>query len=76
MSVNALKGLDALLSIVQMTGGVPVATVGIDNAYNAGLLAARMLSTDVPKILKKTSAFQKKLKAKVKLMNKKLKTSS
>jgi 5-(carboxyamino)imidazole ribonucleotide mutase len=73
VTVNTLNGLDALLSIVQMPGGVPVATVGIDNAYNAGLLAARMLSADSEKIIKKTLAFQKKQIAKVKLMNKKLK---
>lgn len=39
-----LDGLDALLSIVQMPAGVPVATVGIGNAYNAGLLAVRILA--------------------------------
>lgn len=38
-----LDGMDSLLSIVQMPGGVPVATVGVDNAKNAGLLAARIL---------------------------------
>lgn len=40
-----LEGLDSLLSIVQMPAGVPVATVGIGNAKNAGLLAARIIST-------------------------------
>lgn len=45
VKLKALDGLDALLSIVQMPGGVPVATVGIDNAKNAGLLAARILAT-------------------------------
>lgn len=72
VTVNTLNGLDALLSIVQMPRGVPVATVAIDNAYNAGLLAARILSTDSEKILKKTLDFQKKQKNKIKLMNKKL----
>lgn len=72
VTVNTLNGLDALLSIVQMPSGVPVATVAIDNAYNAGLLAARILSTDSDAILKKTLAFQKKQKNKVKLMNKKI----
>ena len=42
-SMSILDGLDALLSIVQMPPGVPVATVGIDNARNAALLAARIL---------------------------------
>ena len=43
IALPALSGLDSLLSIVQMPRGVPVATVGIDGARNAGLLAARML---------------------------------
>ncbi|MGZ3691668.1 MAG: 5-(carboxyamino)imidazole ribonucleotide mutase, partial [Pseudobdellovibrio sp.] len=73
VTVNTLNGLDALLSIVQMPKAVPVATVGIDNSYNAGLLAARMLSTDLEKLMKKTLAFQKAQKTKVKIMNKKLK---
>jgi 5-(carboxyamino)imidazole ribonucleotide mutase len=42
---TALAGVDALLSIVQMPGGVPVATVAIGNAKNAGLLAIRILAT-------------------------------
>ncbi|REJ76903.1 MAG: 5-(carboxyamino)imidazole ribonucleotide mutase [Acidobacteria bacterium] len=43
---RALRGLDSLLSIVQMPAGVPVATVGIGNARNAGLLALRILAAD------------------------------
>jgi phosphoribosylaminoimidazole carboxylase PurE protein len=43
-SMSVLDGLDALLSIVQMPPGVPVACVGVDNARNAGVLAARILS--------------------------------
>jgi 5-(carboxyamino)imidazole ribonucleotide mutase len=42
--LSVLDGLDALLSIVQMPPGVPVAAVGVDNAKNAGVLAARILS--------------------------------
>jgi 5-(carboxyamino)imidazole ribonucleotide mutase len=42
-SLSVLDGMDALLSIVQMPPGVPVATVGVDNAKNAGALAARIL---------------------------------
>lgn len=45
VSATCLKGEDALLSIVQMPAGVPVATVAIDNASNAGILAAQMLAT-------------------------------
>jgi 5-(carboxyamino)imidazole ribonucleotide mutase len=44
-SMSLLDGLDALLSIVQMPPGVPVATVGVDNARNAALLAARILGS-------------------------------
>jgi phosphoribosylaminoimidazole carboxylase PurE protein len=44
VNVTALNGMDALLSIVQMPKGIPVATVAIDNATNAGLLALRMLA--------------------------------
>ena len=73
VSVNTLNGLDALLSIVQMPSGVPVATVGIDASYNAGLLAARILSIDSDKILKHTQKFQAKQKIKVRKMNSNLK---
>ena len=45
VSLKNLEGMDSLLSIVQMPGGIPVATVGIDNARNAGLLAARILGS-------------------------------
>lgn len=68
VTVNTLKGLDALLSIAQMPKGIPVATVAIDNAFNAGLLAARMLSVDNALIMKKTSSFQEKQKRKAKKM--------
>ena len=44
-SLSVLDGLDALLSIAQMPPGVPVATVGVDNARNAAVLAARILAT-------------------------------
>lgn len=45
VSLKNLDGMDSLLSIVQMPGGIPVATVGIDNAKNAGILAARILGS-------------------------------
>ena len=45
VAITKLDGMDALLSIVQMPAGVPVATVGIDNARNAALLAIRILAT-------------------------------
>ena len=50
-----LDGMDSLLSIVQMPGGIPVATVGIGNAKNAGLLAARILGTSDAKVAKKVA---------------------
>ena len=50
-----LEGLDSLLSIVQMPAGVPVATVGIGNSRNAGLLAARIISSGTDEIAKTTA---------------------
>lgn len=53
--LKVLDGMDSLLSIVQMPAGIPVATVGIGNAKNAGLLAARILGTSNEAISKKVS---------------------
>ena len=53
---SKLDGLDSLLSIVQMPGGVPVATVGIDNAKNAGILAARIIGSADAAVAKKVEA--------------------
>lgn len=58
---GALSGKDALLSTVQMPPGVPVATVGIDNAKNAGLLAVQILATGDEELEKKLSNYKKKL---------------
>lgn len=52
VKLRELDGMDSLLSIVQMPGGVPVATVGINNAKNAGILAARILGIKHPEIRK------------------------
>jgi phosphoribosylaminoimidazole carboxylase PurE protein len=72
---SALQGEDSLLSIVQMPKGVPVATVAINNSYNAGLLALQILaaggSKKDEKILKKITAYKKSLRDKV--LKKKLK---
>lgn len=54
---KSLKGMDSLLSIVQMPSGIPVATVGIDNATNAGLLAARILGIKYPQIQRKVLSY-------------------
>lgn len=53
-----LEGMDSLLSIVQMPNGIPVATVGIGQAKNAGLLAIRMLSTSFPQLREWIDSFQ------------------
>jgi 5-(carboxyamino)imidazole ribonucleotide mutase len=53
VSLKNLDGMDSLLSIVQMPGGIPVATVGIDNAKNAGILAARIIGSSDSKIAQK-----------------------
>lgn len=56
-----LDGLDSLLSIVQMPAGVPVATVSIGGARNAGLLAVRMLGSSDPALRARIAAFQDQL---------------
>jgi 5-(carboxyamino)imidazole ribonucleotide mutase len=58
VGITKLQGLDALLSIVQMPAGVPVATVAIDNARNAGLLAVRMLAISDDRLRDKMIEFQ------------------
>src|SRR3989344_3082613 len=73
VTVGGLKGIDALLSIAQMPKGVPVATVAVDNAYNAGLLAVRILGLKNINLSKKIESHQKKQKLKVKSMNAELK---
>jgi 5-(carboxyamino)imidazole ribonucleotide mutase len=57
-----LDGMDSLLSIVQMPAGVPVATVAIGNARNAGLLAVRILATADPDLQQKMLDFQERLR--------------
>lgn len=58
---KALKGLDSLLSIVQMPYGVPVATVAINNAKNAALLAVKILAASDKKLLEKMIQFMKRI---------------
>jgi len=60
-----LNGIDSLLSIVQMPRGVPVATVAIGNAENAGLLAARILGIKYPDIRSKVAEYMNKIREKV-----------
>ena len=58
---NGLAGMDSLLSIVQMPPQIPVATVGIGNAKNAGYLAVQILSIKYPELKEKLLSFRKKL---------------
>ena len=69
---KALKGLDSLLSIVQMPYGVPVATVSINSAKNAALLAVKILATSDKKMLDKMNKFMSKIKKESMDKNKKI----
>lgn len=76
-SRNSIDGWDSVLSILQMPGGVPVATVALDGAENAGILAAQIIGSSDKNILNKILLFKEGLKAKVNqasedLKNKKL----
>jgi 5-(carboxyamino)imidazole ribonucleotide mutase len=64
-SSNSIDGWDSLLSIVQMPNGVPVATVAVNAAQNAGILAAQIIACHDKNLLKKISAFKEELKEKV-----------
>jgi 5-(carboxyamino)imidazole ribonucleotide mutase len=65
IAATRLEGQDALLSIVQMPAGVPVATVAIDNATNAGLLAAQILAVGDRDLRRRLQAHRDKLREKV-----------
>ena len=72
--INAsLDGLDALLAIVQMPPGIPVATVGINGAQNAGILAAQIIAAGDPSIGAKLGTFKENLKKKIVKANEELK---
>lgn len=62
-----LQGVDSLYSIVQMPGGIPVATVSIGNAQNAGLLAVQILAAQRPELLQKVIEFRKGLEEMVQI---------
>ena len=68
----SLDGMDALLAIVQMPPGIPVATVAIDGALNAGILAAQMIATSDPAIMEKLIAYKESLKEKIVKANEEL----
>ena len=65
MNSGALDGLDSLLSMVQMPKGVPVATVAIDGAENAGLLAVQMLSLKDPTLREKVREYKEKMEKRI-----------
>ena len=64
-SRNSIDGWDSVLSILQMPGGVPVATVALDGAKNAGILAAQIIGTSDKCVLDKIEAYKEGLKLKV-----------
>ena len=68
----SLDGMDALLAIVQMPPGIPVATVAINGALNAGILAAQMIATGDKELLEKTKKYKEELKQKIVTANQEL----
>ena len=64
-SSNSIDGWDSVLSILQMPGGVPVATVALDGAKNAGILAAQILGSSDTAVLERIVVFKESLKEKV-----------
>jgi len=70
----SLDGLDSLLAIVQMPPGIPVATVGINGAQNAGILAAQILSAGDSELMTRVIQFKQSLKKKIVKANEELKT--
>lgn len=74
VALAKLDGMDSLLSIVQMPAGIPVATVSINGARNAGILAARIIGANDQVLSKKLEAFTESLKVAVAEKNEKLKS--
>jgi len=72
-SRNSIDGWDSVLSILQMPGGVPVATVALDGAKNAGILAAQIIGASDQCVLDKIVVYKEGLKSKVADASKKLK---
>ncbi len=73
MKTSDLGGVDSLYSIVQMPGGIPVATVAINGGVNAGLLAAKILATGDPEILAKLKEYSRDLAEEVEAKDARLK---
>lgn len=72
-SSNSMDGWDSVLSILQMPSGIPVATVALDGAKNAGILAFEILAAGDPALLEKMIAFKKDLAGKIAKANEELK---
>src|SRR6476469_10622819 len=64
-SSNSIDGWDSVLSILQMPAGIPVATVALDAATNAGILAAQIIATNDQKVAEKVKAYKKNLEKEV-----------
>jgi len=64
-SRNSIDGWDSILSILQMPGGIPVATVALDGAKNAGILAAKIIGSSDPDVLKRMLVYMEAMKQKV-----------
>lgn len=73
-ALDTLDGMDSLLSIVQMPGGVPVATVSINGAKNAGLLAVRILGAGNDELIQKMADYQENMRQEVEHKDEKLRT--
>ena len=74
-SSNSIDGWDSILSILQMPGGVPVATVALNGAKNAGILAAQIIAASNAGVLKKLLEYKRELEADVMKMEERLKNS-
>jgi len=74
VKLKSLDGMDSLLSVVQMPAGIPVATVSIDGARNAGILAARIIGAYDETVAKRLEAFSSSLADQVALKNQNLKS--
>jgi 5-(carboxyamino)imidazole ribonucleotide mutase len=75
VQLSTLDGLDSLLSIVQMPAGIPVATVSINGAKNAGLLAVRILGASDDDLAAQVEAYARDLEGQVEEKNRRLKES-
>jgi len=64
-SRNSIDGWDSILSILQMPGGIPVATVALDGAKNAGILAAKIIASSDPKVIDTILSYMEGMKEKV-----------